>query len=66
MIIRAKINPTGALKTVSWSVSHKKYASITAGGVLTAKKAGKGKTITITAKATDGSKKKGVLKIKIT
>ena len=56
----------GANKTLAYSVSNKKYASVTKKGVVTAKKAGRGKTVTVTAKATDGSNKKASVKIKIT
>lgn len=52
-------------KKVKWSVSNKKYASISSKGVLTAKKAGKGKKVTVTAKAKDGSGKKATITITI-
>lgn len=54
-----------ANKTLQWTSSNKKYATVTNKGKVTAKKAGKGKTIKITAMATDGSKKKATIKIKI-
>ncbi len=56
---------TGGSKALTWSSSNKKYATVSSKGVVTAKKAGKGKTVTITAKAKDGSGKKATIKIKI-
>ena len=50
---------------MAWSVSNKKYATVNAKGVVSTKKAGKGKTVTVTAKATDGSGKKASIKLKI-
>lgn len=55
----------GANKTLTWKCSNKKYATINNRGKVTIKKAGKGKTIKITAMSTDGSKKKAIVKIKI-
>ena len=54
-------------KKVKWSISKKdkKYATVSAKGVVTTKKAGKGKTVTVTATAADGSKKKATVKISI-
>lgn len=62
-----KTNGKKASKTLAWSVDKKskKYASINSKGVLSTKKAGKNKTVTVTAAATDGSKKKATIKIKI-
>ncbi|MEY8427370.1 Ig-like domain-containing protein [Lachnospiraceae bacterium 46-15] len=54
-----------ANKTVTWSVSNTKYATISQAGILTLKKAGIGKNVTVTAAAADGSKKTAVYKIKI-
>ena len=48
-----------------WSSSNTKYATVSKNGKVSAKKAGKGKTVTITAKATDGSGKKAKVNIKI-
>lgn len=58
-------NGTGANKKLTWTTSNKKYATVNAKGVVTAKKAGKGKSVKITATAKDGSKKKATIKIKI-
>ena len=64
--LKAAVKPTFAsTKTVKWSVSNKKYAKISKKGKLTALSAGKGKTINVTATATDGSKVKATIKIKI-
>lgn len=64
--IKATISPKNvSSKKVKWSVSNKKYASISKKGVLKAKKAGKGKTVTVKCKALDGSKKTAKIKIKI-
>ena len=64
--ISAIIKPSNATdKSVTFKVSNTKYATINSKGVLTAKKAGKGKKVTVTATAKDGSKVKGSLKIKI-
>lgn len=68
--VKAVIKTTGkkgdkANKALAWSTSNKKYATVNAKGVVTAKKAGKGKTVTVKAVSTDGSKKRAVVKIKI-
>ena len=47
------------------SVNNTKYATINQKGVVKAKRAGKGKTIKVTACAVDGSGKKASIKIKI-
>jgi uncharacterized protein YjdB len=50
---------------VIWTTSNKKYATVSSDGVVTTKKAGIGKTVTVTAKAVDGSGKRVVFKIEI-
>lgn len=66
MQLQAQISPKSAdSSTVQWTSSNPDYAIVTAKGVVKAKKAGQGKEVTITATATDGSKKKGSLKLKI-
>lgn len=66
MSIKATVKTTGssANKTLKWTSSNTKYATVKSGKV-TAKKAGKGKTVTIMAASTDGSGKKATVKIKI-
>lgn len=65
--VKATVKTTGktANKTLSWTTSNKKYATVNAKGVVTTKKAGKGKAVTITAKATDGSGRSAKIKIKL-
>jgi hypothetical protein len=64
--LKATVKPSFATtKTVKWSVSDKKYAKISKKGKLTVLAAGKGKTVKVTATATDGSKTKATVKIKI-
>lgn len=55
----------GANKTLRWTSNNTKYATVDSKGKVTLKKAGKVKTVKITAMATDGSEKKAVIKIKI-
>lgn len=64
--LKATVKTTGktANTKLTWSSSNKKYATVSSKGVVTTKKAGKGKTVKITAKATDGSGKKKTVKIK--
>lgn len=52
-------------KKLKWTSSNSRYASVSSSGVVKAKKAGKGKTVKITAMATDGSNKKSTVRIKI-
>ena len=64
--IKAKFRPrTGILKTLTWTSGNTKYATVSTEGKVTAKKAGIGKKVTITAMATDGSKVKGRYVIEI-
>ncbi len=64
--LKAKVTASkGANKTLRWTSSNSQYASVTSKGKVTAKKVGKGRTVRITAIATDGSGKKASLKIKI-
>ena len=62
---RVKTNGKKANSKIEWTSSNNKYATVNSKGVVTAKKAGIGKTVAITAKATDGSGKKATIKIKI-
>jgi len=64
--LKASVAPDYATNpAVKWKVSKKAYASVTAKGVVKAKKKGRGHTVTITATAKDGSKKKASCKVKI-
>ena len=65
--LRAVVKTTGknANKMLKWSTSNSKFATVNSKGQVTAKKTGKGKTVTITASSTDGSNKKASVKIKI-
>ncbi|NBH14462.1 hypothetical protein D3Z36_09810 [Lachnospiraceae bacterium] len=65
--VHAVVSVTGkeANKKLDWSVSNKKYATVNSRGQVTAKKTGIGKIVLITAKATDGSKKKASIRFRI-
>lgn len=67
LTVKAKVTTTGKKvnKTLAWSSSNEKYATVNKKGVVKATKAGAGKTVTITAKSTDGTNKKAAIKIKI-
>lgn len=56
---------SGAYKKVKWTSSNTKYATVSSKGKVKALKAGKGKTVKITASALDGSGKKATFKIKL-
>ena len=51
---------------LSWSVSNKKWATVSSKGIVTAKKAGAGHTVKVTVTSKDGSKVKAFCKIRIT
>lgn len=60
------VTPSNATnKSVTWTSSNKKYATVSKTGKVTIKKAGIGKTVTITAKAKDGSGVTAKFKFKI-
>ncbi|MDY4839380.1 MAG: Ig-like domain-containing protein, partial [Lachnospiraceae bacterium] len=65
--LKATVKTSGktANKTLQWSSSNNKYATVSKKGVVTTKKAGKGKTVKITAMATDGTGKKAAITFKI-
>lgn len=64
--IKASVSPKNAADVrVKWTSSKKKYATVNSKGKVTTKKAGKGKTVTITAKSVSNPKVTGTIKIKI-
>lgn len=67
LAIKATVKTTGkkANKKLAWTSSNTKYATVNSKGTVSAKKAGKGKKVKITAQATDGSGKKKAITIKI-
>ena len=60
-----KTNGKNVNKKLEYTSSNKKYATVNSKGVVSAKKAGKGKTVTITVRTTDGSNKSVKVKVKI-
>ena len=67
LTLKTTVKTTGenVNKKLQWISSDPEYATVSKTGKVTAKKAGKGKTVTITAMSTDGSGKKASVKIKI-
>ena len=66
MKLAAKVKAEkGANKKIKWKSSNTKYATVSSAGKVKAKKAGKKKTVKITAMATDGTNKKATVTIKI-
>lgn len=65
--VNATVKTTGkdVNKTLKWSCSNTKYATVNSKGKVVSKKAGKGKKITITAQSLDGTNKKASVTIKI-
>ncbi len=64
--LKAKVTASKkANKKVTWTSSNTKYAKVSASGKVKTYKAGKGKKVKITAKATDGSGKKKTVTVKI-
>ena len=63
--LTANISNNASNKTIKWTTSNKKYATVDKNGVVKFNKKAAGKTVTITAYATDGSGKKATFKIKI-
>lgn len=64
--LKAKVTASkGANKSLKWTSSNTKYATVTSSGKVKALKAGKKKIVKITAMAVDGSGKKATFKVKI-
>ena len=64
--LKAKVTATKKANTkLLWISGNTKYATVNAKGIVTTKKSAKGKTVKITAMATDGSGKKKTVKIKM-
>ena len=64
--LKASVAPAKASnKTVAWTTSNKNYATVNSKGLVKTLAAGKGKTVTITATAKDGSKKKASIRLSI-
>lgn len=67
MTVKAVVKANGkkANKALEWTCSNSKYATVSNKGVIKVKKAGAGKSVTITARSTDGTNKKASLKVRI-
>lgn len=63
--LTANISNDASNKNIKWTTSNKKYATVDKNGVVKFNKKAAGKTVIITAMATDGSGKKATFKIKI-
>lgn len=64
--LKAKVSATKKANTkLLWTSNNPKIVTVNAKGVVKAKKSAKGKTVKITAMATDGSNKKATVKVKI-
>lgn len=65
--LRAVVQTSGkdANKKLKWISSNEKYATVNAKGKVKTTKAGKGKSVTIMAVSTDGTKKKAKITIKV-
>ena len=63
--LKAKVKTVGKKKSVTWKTSKSKYATVSKKGVVKVKKAGRGKTVTIYARAKDGSRSYAKIKVKI-
>lgn len=63
--LTANISNNASNKNIKWTTSNKKYATVDKNGVIKFNKKAAGRTVTITAYATDGSGKKATFKIKI-
>lgn len=64
--LKVSVAPSNATnKAVTYKSGNTKYATVSSKGVIKAKRAGKGKTVTITVTAKDGSKKTAKCKVKI-
>ncbi|MDD2649344.1 MAG: Ig-like domain-containing protein [Eubacteriales bacterium] len=60
--LKAVCSPTGSMQNVTWSSSNKRIATVGEAGLVTAHKSG---TVSITARAKDGSGKKTTYKIRV-
>ena len=67
VVLKVNVLTSGkkANKKLKWKSSNANYVTVDSKGKIIAKKAGKGKTVTITATSTDGTNKKDSVKIRI-